>query len=114
MITPGPLDETTPTQLAAKGVLISQFDLESIQRLGLVKIDLLGIRGLSVLGEVSNALLEQNKTRKKTALDLLGGIAEDDPETAAAIERGRTIGCFQIESPGMRATLERSPGPQRG
>jgi DNA-directed DNA polymerase III PolC len=105
VITPGRLEEITPTQVASKGVLISQFDLQSVKRLGLVKIDLLGIRGLSVLGEVANALLEREQNQKRSALELLDSIPEDDPETAATVERALTIGCFQIESPGMRATL---------
>ena len=46
---PGPLIELVPTQLASKGLVITQFDLGSIERLGLVKIDLLGIRGLTVV-----------------------------------------------------------------
>ena len=52
VISPGPLTDLAPTQMAAKGVTITQFDLDSIERLGLVKIDLLGIRGLTVLGDV--------------------------------------------------------------
>ena len=53
MITPTPMTDLVPIHLASKGMLITQFDLEAIEKLGLVKIDLLGTRGLSVLGEVS-------------------------------------------------------------
>jgi DNA polymerase-3 subunit alpha len=41
----------------SKGVTITQFDLESVGALGLVKIDLLGIRGLTVLGDVASIML---------------------------------------------------------
>ena len=51
----GALTDLAPTQMATKGVVITQFDLDSIERLGLVKIDLLGIRGLTVLGDVAAA-----------------------------------------------------------
>ncbi|GAG77593.1 unnamed protein product, partial [marine sediment metagenome] len=51
VIAPQCLTEITPTHLASKGIVITQMDLASIERLGLVKIDLLGIRGLSVLGD---------------------------------------------------------------
>ena len=109
VIAPGRLTDLAPTLLAAKGVLITQFDLESIQRLGLVKMDLLGIRGLSVLGDVADH--QRSRLRRRlaqtgeTRLDFLGAIPEDDPLTSEAVRQGSTIGCFQIESPGMRATL---------
>jgi DNA-directed DNA polymerase III PolC len=103
IISPGPLNDLAPTQLAPKGILITQVDLASIARLGLVKIDLLGIRGLSVLGEVSGRMAPQ--AGLSNALDFLESIPEDDPLTAETIQHGRTIGCFQIESPGMRSTL---------
>jgi len=131
VIAPGVLTDLAPTQMAAKGVLITQFDLESIERLGLVKIDLLGIRGLTVLGDVAEAIvntgvpaqadnassgsarISQPVPRRSTlpgkqsaSLDLLDRIPEDDPATSEMIQQARTIGCFQIESPGMRATLK--------
>ena len=108
VIAPGPLTDLTPTQMAAKGVVITQFDMESIERLGLVKIDLLGIRGLTVLGDVSQAILSgpHSPVASTNPLDVLEAIPEDDPATAALVQNGRTIGCFQIGSPGMRATLK--------
>jgi DNA polymerase-3 subunit alpha len=101
VITPGPLTDLAPTLLAPKGLLITQFDLESIARLGLVKIDLLGIRGLTVLGEVAEKAGHQANT-----YDFFAAIAQDDASTAELVRNGRTMGCFQIESPGMRATLK--------
>jgi DNA-directed DNA polymerase III PolC len=110
VIAPGPLTDLAPTTMAAKGVVITQFDLEAIERLGLVKIDLLGIRGLTVLGDVAESINspEVLRTAKPSATlqDLLESISEDDPAVREAIRNGRTIGCFQIESPGMRATLK--------
>ena len=131
VIAPGVLTDLAPTQMAAKGVIITQFDLESIERLGLVKIDLLGIRGLTVLGDVAEAIanadiqpqadvgssrstgISQPVPRRGTypgkqsaSLDMLDRISEDDPATSETIQQARTIGCFQIESPGMRATLK--------
>ncbi len=68
VITPVPMHEIIPTQPAPKGVPITQFDLEPIEQLGLVKFDLLGIRGLSVLGEVAGELA---KKKRKRPLDTL-------------------------------------------
>jgi DNA-directed DNA polymerase III PolC len=108
VISPGPMTDLAPTQMAAKGVTITQFDLDSIERLGLVKIDLLGIRGLTVLGDVAEIIQEQVSENHlfSNSLDVLDSIPEEDPATSDAIQHGQTIGCFQIESPGMRATLK--------
>jgi DNA polymerase-3 subunit alpha len=120
VIAPGPLTDLVPIQLAAKGVVVTQFDLESIERLGLVKLDLLGIRGLTVLGDVAQAICTDShlsapqwishpgevQDLELSPLNLLESIPEDDPPTASLVKVGRTIGCFQIESPGMRATLK--------
>jgi DNA polymerase-3 subunit alpha len=111
VISPGPLTDLAPTQLASKGVTITQFDLESIERLGLVKIDLLGIRGLTVLGDVVRIIAtekdpSQPVQEKSILTNILETIPEDDPDVSQMVSQGRTIGCFQIESPGMRATLK--------
>ena len=111
VISPGPITDLAPTQLAAKGVTITQFDLDSIERLGLVKIDLLGIRGLTVLGDVvgiiaNEKLPEGEHTGKSVLTEILETIPGTDPDVSQMVSEGRTIGCFQIESPGMRATLK--------
>ncbi|HJW90077.1 MAG TPA: DNA polymerase III subunit alpha [Anaerolineales bacterium] len=106
VISPSPMTDLVPTQMAAKGVVITQFDLDSIERLGLVKIDLLGIRGLTVLGDVAAAIQAKASQKYASPLEVLESIPGDDPETAEWVRSGRTIGCFQIESPGMRATLK--------
>ena len=107
VIAPGPITGIAPTLLAAKGVVITQFDLESIERLGLVKIDLLGIRGLTVLGDVAEGMAPAEVPSSPAArLAATEDPPEDDPATVELVRSGRTIGCFQIESPGMRATLQ--------
>ncbi len=106
VIAPGIMTDLAPTQMAAKGVAITQFDLESIERMGLVKIDLLGIRGLTVLGDVAEVVGKERKTPGASIPAILNSIPEEDPDTALLVQQGRTIGCFQIESPGMRATLK--------
>lgn len=70
-----------------------------------MKIDLLGIRGLTVMGDVAEFIQKSQPDHFETALAVLDSTPADDPETARRIETGATIGCFQIESPGMRATL---------
>lgn len=107
VITPGAMTDLVPTLLSTKGIVITQFDLDSIERMGLVKIDLLGIRGLTVLGDVAETISRQQSSAKRSStLDILDSIPLDDPLTKESVRAGRTIGCFQIESPGMRATLK--------
>jgi DNA-directed DNA polymerase III PolC len=111
VISPGPMTDLIPTQMAAKGITITQFDLDAVERMGLVKIDLLGIRGLTVLGDVAEAIAARTlapspiRVSIPPGLSVLESIPEDDPLVRDIIRCGRTIGCFQIESPGMRATL---------
>ncbi len=106
VISPGPMTDLVPTQGSSKGVMITQFDLEAVERLGLVKIDLLGIRGLSVLSEVADVVRSNSQGQLPSRLSALEAIPDRDAETAALVQSGRTIGCFQIESPGMQATLQ--------
>ena len=106
MISPQPITDFVPVLLASKGVVITQFDLDSVSHIGLVKIDLLGIRGLTVLGDVAEELQNRNPGQYRSPLDALDAIPDLDPATSELLKAGRTIGCFQIESPGMRATLK--------
>lgn len=106
IVAPGKLtDLTAVMRSGAKGVIITQMDLESIEALGLVKIDLLGIRGLTVLGDVADAIFSWRRTEFDGPLDVLDEVPLDDQPTADRVEMGGTLGCFQIESPGMRSVL---------
>ncbi|MFN2197418.1 MAG: DNA polymerase III subunit alpha, partial [Anaerolineales bacterium] len=105
VIAPERLTDLLPTQLASKGVVITQFDLDGVEKLGLVKIDLLGIRGLTVLGDVADYIRQVEPGRAARRLEILDAIPVVDSNTAETVRQGKTIGCFQIESPGMQATL---------
>ena len=106
VVAPGPVTDLVPVMRSGgKGVIITQLDLESVEAFGLVKIDLLGIRGLTVLGDVAEFIQESQPETFATPLSVLDSTPSDDAQTADLVEHGGTIGCFQIESPGMRATL---------
>ena len=106
IVAPGSLTELVPVMRSgSKGVTITQFDLGAVEALGLVKIDLLGIRGLTVLGDVAEFIQVSQPERYSGSLAVLESTPVEDPETSQRLESGGTIGCFQIESPGMRATL---------
>jgi DNA polymerase III alpha subunit len=69
VIAPGPITDLVPVQLSSKGVVITQFDLDFVARLGLIKIDLLGIRGLTVLGDVADAVRAGRLILQQVLLD---------------------------------------------
>jgi DNA polymerase III subunit alpha len=107
VIAPFPIIELIPiTHSPTLGINHTQFDLEGIEKMGMVKIDLLGIRGLTVLGEVANRIQSWRISEYRNGLEVLGDIPGKEPQTEQTIQEARTIGCFQIESPGMRATLQ--------
>lgn len=100
VITPGPIVDHVPLERAAKGFVVTQFDMRFVEQLGLVKIDLLGNRALTILADAQAALAREGR-----AVPALGELPEDDPKTAQLVRTGRTLGCFQIESPAMRTLL---------
>jgi len=97
VISPGKLLDLVPLQMSAKGIAITQYDMHSIADLGLVKIDLLGQRGLSTIVDGEKFAFE------KTGLPVKYDYG--DKQTLKLLQAGRTIGIFQLESPGLRSLL---------
>ena len=100
VIAPGPLTDYVPVQLAPKGFLTTQYDHRDVELIGLPKIDLLGIRALTVLADTAEAI----RTTLDPDFDLLG-IPLADEATAVQLSHGETVGVFQCESSGARRTL---------
>ncbi|MCU0503698.1 MAG: PHP domain-containing protein, partial [Anaerolineae bacterium] len=101
VITPGPLTDFVPVQWAPKGFLITQFEHGDVEATGLPKIDLLGIRALTVLSDTAEAV---GRTHPGFRVDQ---IPLDDPITGDILRRGDTIGVFQCESDGAQRTLRK-------
>ena len=102
LVSRGKLNRRTPLQRASQGLIVTQFEMHAAEATGLVKIDLLGQRGLSVIADTLKAV----KANYGTELALTR-IDRKDPETLKLLAEGRTLGCFQIESPSMRNLLQR-------
>lgn len=100
VITPGPLTDIAPVQWTAKGFLITQYAHEDVEAIGLPKLDLLGIRALTVLADAAELARKQRDPAFR--LDL---IPLDDPRTGSMLAAGETIGVFQCESSGAQRTL---------
>ena len=100
VIAPEGITQFVPLQRATKGIVITQFDKDDIEELGLVKMDLLGHRSLTVIAETVQAV----KANRGIEMDI-ERLPDSDALTAALTRTGQTIGCFQIESPAMRSLL---------
>jgi DNA polymerase III subunit alpha len=95
-----PLDELVPLYRDPRSdTPVTQFDMKYVEAAGLVKFDFLGLKTLSVLKEGQRLLAEQG-----VEVDF-GALPWDDPAVFDLLQRGDTVGVFQVESEGMRRTL---------
>ena len=100
VITEKPVAEYVPLSVSGD-VVVTQFDMDTVAALGLVKFDFLGIRYLSVIEETENMI-----RRRRPDFDL-AKIDYDDPAVYRMISAGQTLGVFQLEKSGMRQVLRR-------
>jgi error-prone DNA polymerase len=98
--------DRTPVENSYLGYPMSQFDKDDVEELGLLKLDLLGIRMQSA---IAHALDEVARVDGET-VDI-DAVPRDDPTTFELIRSTRTLGMFQIESPGQRELVGKF-GPQ--
>ena len=98
VITPEPTDYYLP--LATNdGLPVTQFNMTEIEELGLLKMDFLGLRTLTVIRDAELAIQKKEPDFSIAKLDY------DDPETYKMLSRGETEGVFQLESSGMKQVL---------
>jgi error-prone DNA polymerase len=96
VISARPLVEISPLQMAAKGIRIIGFDKEDVEDLGLFKLDLLALR---MLGAVDDTVRATGAEYQRIPLD--------DRQTFRMLQRGETVGAFQLESPAQRSLHQR-------
>ena len=104
VISRDPLTEYVPLQPVAKGshhAVMTQFHMENIARLGLLKMDFLGLANLTILDKAKK-LIEQHQ---ESSIDLQR-IPLDDAKTYQLLASGETQGIFQLESAGMRRYIK--------
>ena len=91
-----PLTYYVPLQNSSEGFLTTQYDKDRVEEIGLLKMDLLGLRTLTVIGD-SITMIKQNR-----GIDIdIDRIPLDDSQTCAMLTNGETAGVFQMESSGM-------------
>lgn len=82
------------------GQVVTQFDYPACEALGLIKMDFLGLRNLTILDDALDNI-QANRGHRPVLEDL----TLDDPDTFALLSRGDTLGVFQLDSPPIRALL---------
>jgi DNA-directed DNA polymerase III PolC len=104
-----PLESCVPLERAPGGVVVTQYDLRSIEEAGLLKIDLLGNHALAELDETYRLLTREGARDGRAITEWSTRIPYDDEGTLRRLDAGDTMGCFQIESPAVRSVLRRLP-----
>ena len=89
--------DRAPVQFNAGGFPMVEFDKDDVEDIGLLKLDILGVRMQST---IAHAVHEISRT-EKSEIDI-DAIPLDDADTYALIQSTRTLGIFQVESPGQR------------
>ena len=102
VITPMPITDLVPVRRIGEDQIVTQYSMEPIEKLGLVKMDFLGLRTLSVIEEA----LENIKKSGKAVPDM-EKIPLDDRGAYDLLQKADTLGIFQLESSGMRALLKK-------
>lgn len=98
VITPGPVTEYIPIQKRGDGPIITQYEKEAVEALGLLKMDFLGLRTLDVISECIK-LIGYDPGVESTSFN--------DLDTFNLLRSGETVGVFQLESKAMRSLLAR-------
>ena len=102
VISPRPLTDIVPLYKTNRDEIITQYDMKALDRLGLLKMDFLGLTTLTVIDDAVK-LIAQNRGQKVD----LSALALDDAPTYKLFARGDTTAIFQFESHGMRDILRR-------
>ncbi|HSG05379.1 MAG TPA: DNA polymerase III subunit alpha, partial [Nitrospiria bacterium] len=102
VISEEPLTEHVPLYRGAKGEIVTQYAKDELEKIGLVKFDLLGLRTLTVIDQAVRLI---NKKKKPEGQIEISSISMTDPKTFELLSAARTTGVFQLESSGMRDLL---------
>jgi DNA polymerase-3 subunit alpha len=102
IISEQPLIQMVPIQEGHNHVYLTQYSMEHLESVGLLKMDFLGLRNLSLIENIVASI--QRATGKKLEIQK---IPLEDEKTFALLSKGNTTGVFQLESDGMRSVLKR-------
>ncbi len=100
VMSPRPMDIYAPMEMSEKGVVITQYDKNAIEDMGLVKLDILGNRSLSTIRCTTDLIASRHGVQIDAET-----LTHDDPATIRTLQAANTVGCNQLESPAMRHLL---------
>jgi len=101
VISQDPLTEYVPLAKVDENVIVTQYPMEDLEKIGLLKMDFLGLRNLTMIAQAVKLL------KKTQGIELdLNNIPLDDAKTYQLLCQGETTGVFQLESRGMRALIK--------
>lgn len=104
LISEEPITNYSALEMPPKGFPIVQFDMHVAEEIGLEKFDILSQRGLGTIKDTVK-LIEEKRGIKVNIRDV--SLSKDEERCNEFLSRGKTIGCFYIESPAMRGLLRR-------
>ncbi|MBQ7593851.1 MAG: DNA polymerase III subunit alpha [Synergistaceae bacterium] len=108
VITPGPITDVVPVKRLSSegesGQVVTQFTMEPVEKLGLVKMDFLGLSTLSIIEEAMRNIANNHK--KLPDLNKINDAMNDEP-TFKLLQEADTMGVFQLESSGIRSMLRK-------
>ena len=96
-----PLDEHVPLTRGNEGEVVTQYDMKAITDVGLLKMDFLGLKNLTVIHEAVQHI------RRHMPDFAIETVSLEDPKTFELLNRGETMGVFQLESGGMVETCRK-------
>ncbi|MCD6473065.1 DNA polymerase III subunit alpha [Candidatus Aerophobetes bacterium] len=102
VITPDKLTKYTPLYRTNKNEITTQYEMHSLEAIGLLKMDFLGLKTLNVIRKT----LEMVKERKGESIDI-DNLLLKDRKTYQLLSRGETLGVFQVESRGMQDLIKK-------
>ncbi len=103
VITPEPVTNYVPLYLTNRDEIVTQYDMRVVEKMGLLKMDFLGLRTLTVIDDA----IKSARTQEGKEIDI-DSIPLDDPEVFRLFQEGRTKGVFQFESGGMVDLLRKA------
>lgn len=102
VISRGPLTDHVPLYMDKDGAVSCQFEKNALEKVGLVKMDFLGLKNLTIIERCVNLI------RETTGRNIIvSEIPLDDEKTFRLLQKADTKGVFQLESPGMQTLLKR-------
>ena len=102
VVAPGDLTDFVPLYRSSQGDVTTQYDMKELESIGLLKMDFLGLRNLTVIDKTIDLI----KKRFDKEIDI-DKIDMEDPKVYELFSKGLTVGIFQFESAGMREFLKK-------